>query len=384
MAKFLFVIVAALSLACDRADPLDVGLSSDGKQTTFGTATGSAETGSGNAVAQGAQGYTTSGNEILSPEKMALALSGLNWSGFETANKTLTGLDHVNVQILMQQIKTRGFNVLRIPVTLDVLTATSPVSKVDGVLNPTLAGSTPLELLDHIVTIAKFRNIRIILAVYGCGGPATKGLWYSSSCSEATWLKRLGELAGHFASADNLLGVEPHAKPSAPAQWGGNDETLDFRRAVVEAGKAILAANPSPLVIVGCVLPEAGSSCAFPHDPAELIADPLLKAKIIYSAQADLATDVDGRRDLWEEDFGFIHSQKLAPVMLSSFHVTGSDQNSVEWVAARELVSYISANKMPWTYWELMYSSDEAVGLLMNDYMTFDRDRQRLLDQIIR
>ena len=57
----------------------------------------------------------TSGNKILDASNQVVGLSGLNWFGFETSNNAPHGLWARNWEDMLDQIKSEGYNVIRLP-----------------------------------------------------------------------------------------------------------------------------------------------------------------------------------------------------------------------------------------------------------------------------
>src|SRR5512145_3120231 len=57
----------------------------------------------------------TSGSKILDSSNKEVGLSGLNWFGFETASSVPHVLWTRNWKSVLNQIKRRGYNVIRLP-----------------------------------------------------------------------------------------------------------------------------------------------------------------------------------------------------------------------------------------------------------------------------
>ena len=98
-------------------------------------------------------------------------LTGANWYGFNLEQRMLVGLNVANHDELMDQIASRGINVIRVPISTELLLewrdgeARVPQS-VNASLNPDLAGKTTLEVFDAFLRDAKDRGVKVFLDVH--------------------------------------------------------------------------------------------------------------------------------------------------------------------------------------------------------------------------
>src|SRR3954463_3887811 len=143
----LWAAVAASSMALVGAVAV-IGLNSTASAATGGT-------GSGFLSTQGAQLIDSTGAKVR--------LTGINWFGMETDNKTFHGLwarpwkDHID------QMASLGYNTIRVPFSEDALKPGAVANSVDGYSNPDLVGLTPLQILDKVVDYAGTKGMRILL-----------------------------------------------------------------------------------------------------------------------------------------------------------------------------------------------------------------------------
>src|SRR5258708_3970731 len=73
------------------------------------------------AQAAGAGFWHTSGNEILDTNNQPVRIAGVNWFGFETANFTPHGLWSRDYRDMMNQMKSLGYNTIRLPYSNQML-----------------------------------------------------------------------------------------------------------------------------------------------------------------------------------------------------------------------------------------------------------------------
>ena len=65
--------------------------------------------------------YTTRGSKITDSEGREIRFRGINWFGYNTGDNAFGGLDRCNITDMLGQISSRGFNLLRIPVSCELL-----------------------------------------------------------------------------------------------------------------------------------------------------------------------------------------------------------------------------------------------------------------------
>jgi endoglucanase len=125
----------------------------------------------------------TSGNKILDSSGKTVAFSGVNWFGFETANYAPHGLWTRGMDDMLDQMKAKGYNAIRLPFANAMLKSGVMPSGIDYVKNPNLKGLTALQVMDKLVEAAGARGMKVILDNHRStpgGGPEGGGLWYTS------------------------------------------------------------------------------------------------------------------------------------------------------------------------------------------------------------
>ena len=104
--------------------------------------------------------------------------------GFESSKYIFKGLDVRSFTSIVDQIKSMGFNTIRVPFSSQMLnrTALPAAGDVDYSLNSDLVGLTPLQCLDALVNYCGRVGIRIILTRSSCyaDGQYKEPLWFVS------------------------------------------------------------------------------------------------------------------------------------------------------------------------------------------------------------
>src|SRR5882762_12029522 len=136
--------------------------------------------GSGPLRADGATLVDAGGREVR--------LTGVNWSGLETSAFAPLGLAARNVDDMLDQIVTAGFNTVRLPYSNQLLDSTVKPMNINYGLNPQLRGLNGLGVMDYIVNGAGRRGLRVILDRHRPAADAQTELWYTDKVPEARWI----------------------------------------------------------------------------------------------------------------------------------------------------------------------------------------------------
>lgn len=359
------------------------------------------------AAAPGDGFWSTSGSKIVDSAGNVVRFTGVNWFGFETSNLMPHGIWSANWKALLNQVKSMGLTVIRLPYSDDIM-ANQVVQGVNTAVNPDLVGVTTLALMDRIIDYCGQLGIRVIIDRHRPDSGGQSKLWYTATVSEATWIADMKTLAARYKGDPTVVGFdlhnEPHADGTEPsgtgACWGCGDPARDWRLAAERGGNAVLQANPDLLIVV------EGVSCPSGATPNiwDSIPDPdcgwwggnLTMAgqfpvrlsnprKLVYSAH-DYGMSVSNQQrwfldptfpatlqPFWESMWGYLVRQNIAPVLLGEFGSTLADPRDGVWMPA--LLNYVQSLGMSWTYWSLNPNSGDTKGLLLDDWTSIDHVR---------
>ena len=133
MKRWLAAVAAAVGLAVVTVSPAPAAPSS----TDAGTGSGY---------------YHTVGSQIVDSTGATVRLTGLNWFGMETDNKTFHGLWSSNPwRSMIDQMASLGYNTVRVPFSDDALEAGAIATSINTNTNPDLIGLSPLQILDKVI-----------------------------------------------------------------------------------------------------------------------------------------------------------------------------------------------------------------------------------------
>jgi endoglucanase len=377
--------------------------------------------GSRGARAQGAGYWHTSGNQILDSSGDVVRLAGINWYGFETSDYIAHGLWAQDYKTILNNIKSLGYNVVRIPFS-NQMVESNPVpsnftTSVNGqAANSALVGQTAMTDLDTIVAYAGSIGLRVILDNHRSeagNSNEANGLWYTSAYPQTNWINDWKALATRYSASKftfngnpTVIGFdlrnEPHliANGYSGGCWTGDTESngsyngcptsltsQNWPVAAKAAGNAVLAINPKLLIFIegtDCFSNtcgwQGGNLMGVASNPVVLS----VANQLVYSAH-DYGPNLYGQswfnsgttqsslNAVWNKYWGYISNGGTAPVWLGEFG-TGNNSADIQSSAAgsqgqwfESMVSYLQSNpSIQWTYWAL--NGEDSYGLLDSNY----------------
>ncbi|MEU1511942.1 cellulase family glycosylhydrolase [Streptomyces sp. NPDC005811] len=345
------------------------------------------------AAADAGAGYWhTSGRQILDAAGQPVRIAGINWFGFETGNYVVHGLWSRDYKSMIDQMKTLGYNTIRIPYSDDIFKSSTVPNSIDfsSGKNADLQGLGSLGILDKIVSYAGQDGLKVILDRHRPDAGGQSALWYTAAVPESTWIANLKSLAARYAGQSTVIGIDLHNEPHDPACWGCGDTATDWRLAAQRAGNAVLSVNPDLLVFVEGVQSFNGVSGWWGGNLMGVAQYPVqlnVANRVVYSAH-DYATSVAQQSwfsdpafpanmpGIWDKYWGYIFKQNIAPVWVGEFGTTLQATVDQQWLAA--LVSYLrptstyGADSFHWTFWSWNPNSGDTGGILKDDWQTVD------------
>jgi endoglucanase len=358
----------------------------------------------------------TSGNKILDSTGATVRLTGINWFGMETDNKTFHGLWSSNPwRSQLDTMARLGYNTLRVPFSDDALKSGAVATGINDFTNPDLVGNSPLQILDKVVAYAGTKGMRIILDRHRPTAAGQTALWYTAGVPESTWISNWQALARRYAGNTTVIGAdlhnEPHAEGTNPAAtgscWGCGDTTRDWRLAAERAGNAILSVQPNWLIFVeGVSCPSGGLSNVWDNDTSNdedcgwwggnlskagqfpvrlsvanrLVYSPHEYATSVYhQAWFDDPSYPANMPAIWDRYWGYLYKQNIAPIMMGEFGSTL--QNPVDTVWLRNLLAYTGTgvDGMSFTYWSWNPNSGDTGGIALDDWTNVNTTKQAII-----
>ena len=217
-----------------------------------------------------AAGYTVQSGKIYDPNGSELQVRGVSHFGFNATILQPQYLWAMGWKEQIAQMKSLGFNAIRVPFVPDTLYNTTTVenlSYIDPVLNPELIGKTPLQVLDLWMAEADRQGMYILLDFHSVSkqrqyptwfvsNPADFGLIYNNQAyTKENWTRDLSFVAQRYASLPHFFGIDIYNEPSGIVRWSTGDANVTdpayhWKDAAEFAAAAVLSANPNLLIFV--------------------------------------------------------------------------------------------------------------------------------------
>jgi endoglucanase len=359
----------------------------------------------------------TQGNRIVDSTGATVRLTGINWFGMETDNRTFHGLwanPPATWSGQIDRMASLGFNTLRIPYARDALQPGATATSINTWTNPDLVGLSPLQILDTVINYAGSKGMRVILDRHRPTAAGQTPLWYTPAVSEASMIADWQMLAQRYAGNTTVIGAdlfnEPHADGTDPngtgACWGCGDTARDWRLAAQRIGNAVLQTNPNWLIFVegvSCLsggtpnawdgIPDPWQNCDWwGGNLSQAIAQPVqlsVANRLVY-APHDYAISVYDRQPwfndpnypnnlpaVWDHFWGNIAKQSVAPIMLGEFGSTLANPLDTQWLTT--LMNYLTTNGMSFTYWSWNPNSGDTGGIALDDWYSINQTKYNIL-----
>ena len=349
---------------------------------------------------------STSGNKIVDSSGAQVILQGVNWYGMENEPGTVIGLNARDYKLMLKQIRQTGFNVIRIPFSMQTLIKGKEVSSVADYIgsNRELKDKSPIEVLDALILEANVQGLMIILDNHSQADQGYRNdLWYGQAgYTEDDWVEMWKSLAIRYKDSPNVVGFDLKNEPHGKATWGDGSAT-DFRRAAERAGTAIQEVNPNPLIIVeGIENQVAGGQKLSGHwwggnlegvrnNPVRLpVANKVVYSPHEYGPEVSpqpwlISKNLEKNLlDRWSKGFGYIHDQKIAPILIGEFGAKDFSTKTISGRWMKAFTDYLGKKGMSWTYWAWNPGSGDTGGLLTPDLVTLEKKKMPTILNLIK
>ncbi len=343
------------------------------------------------------------GNKLLDSAGNVVRLTGVNWFGFETSNMAPHGLWARDWLGMLMQIKSMGFNCIRLPFCDSMLDSNSMPQSItyygsdpyrgitNGAINQELQGKNSLQVMDIIIGGCRQLGLKVILDDHSRApdGYANEMLWYTAAVPEAKWISDWVMLANRYKGDNTVvacdLNNEPHGTiQDSGAEWGTGVMAQDWRLAAERCGNAILAVNPGVLIVVEGVEQVGSDAYWWGGNLTGAQAAPVVLShpeKLVYSAH-EYGPEVFAQTwfsdpnfpqnmpAIWDKYFGYLYNSNQNHLLVGEFGIldTAADSGKAgEWFDA--FLQYMGKN-YSWTFWCLNPNSGDTGGLLNYDWTT--------------
>lgn len=334
----------------------------------------------------------TDGARLVDGGGREARLTGVNWFGLETSVFAPHGLWTRNLDDMLDQIVTTGFNAIRLPFSNELLQPSSVPTAIDFHKNPDLKGLNGLQIMDRIIDGAARRDLVVVLDRHRPTADAQSELWYTDRVPERRWIDDWAMLATRYRHQPAVIGADLHNEPHGPATWGDGNPRTDWRQAAERAGNAILEVNPSWLIIVEGIERYGndsywwGGNLEGARDHPVRLSHP---EQLVYSAHdygpgvypqvwfqsPDFPANLPS---IWRRHWAWLKVDQVAPVLVGEFggRSVGPDREGI-W--QRHLIEFLKASGLSYTYWSWNPDSGDTGGILNDDWTSLNHAKLDLL-----
>ena len=365
------------------------------------------------------------GNKIVDKNGKEVWLTGVNWFGYNTGTNVFDGLWAADLNTSITAIADRGFNLLRIPISTELVNnwedGNIPDANFNNATNHYLVGMNSLEIFDYVVGQCRANGIKIMIDFH-CALTDSMGhmkpLWTDGAITEDDYIRALEWMAERYKGDDTIIAYdlknEPHGKQheTPRAKWDNSKDADNWKYIAEKAGKAVLDKNPNVLIMVEGIeiypkdIKKNGNFTSKNEDdyffnwwggnlrgvgdnPVDL---GKYQDKLVYSphdygptvyeqpwCKKDYTFD-SLMKDCWYDNWFYIHDKKIAPLLIGEWGGFMKEPN-LKWMTyCREL---IKENKLHHTFWCFNANSGDTGGLVQGDFITWDEEKYEFVKEVL-
>ena len=368
-------------------------------------------------------------------------LTGCNWFGYNVGSQVFDGVWSQNMHEMLNQIADHGFNLLRVPVSTELLLQwkngdPDPATpKVNQYCNPELTlegieGGTIMysfDIWNYAVKWCRENGIKIMIDIH-CAETASAGhqvnLWYTDKFSTDDWLEALNWFADYYKDDDTIIAIdlknEPHGKADVPdnmARWDDTKDPQNWKYAAERGAASVLSANPNLLIMVEGVevYPKEGYDWTAPaieyttmtefyygawwggnlrgvrehpvdlgEHQSQLVYSPHDYGPLVYNQKwfdKDFTTQtlLD---DYWYDTWAYLCEENISPLLMGEWggfidEEHDADGKNTKWLTL--LRDYMIEHRIHHTFWCFNENSGDTGGLVYDNFGKWDEDKYALV-----
>lgn len=370
---------------------------------------------------------TTEGSHIVDMNGTEVWLTGCNWFGYNTGTNIFDGVWNCNLEESLEAIADRGFNVLRVPMSAELLlqwkNGEYPRANYNNAYNEALNSMNSLEIFDYVLSLCEKNGMKVIIDIHTAKTDASghnHPVWYRDDITEDDFIESLSWCAQRYKANDTIIGYdlknEPHGKASETphAIWNDSDSPDNWKKVAERAGNAVLDANPHALIIIEGIqiYPKNihannfvsandeddyyntwwGANLMGVKDYPIDFGSPERNKQIVYSPH-DYGPRVYEQpwfeggftyeslyRDAWHDYWLYIQEDGIAPIFVGEWggFMEGDNLKWMEYF--RQL---IAEKHLHHTFWCFNANSGDTGGLVKDDFKTWDEEKYDFVKEVL-
>lgn len=370
---------------------------------------------------------TTIDSHIVDKDGKEVWLTGCNWFGYNTGTNMFDGVWNCNLKDSLKAIADRGFNVLRVPMSSELLLQWKrgeyPRANYNNAYNTELNSMNSLEIFDYVLSLCEQNGMKVIIDIHTVKTDASghnHPVWYREDMTEDDFIDSLSWTAERYKNNDTIIGYdlknEPHGKAAENphAIWNDSKDKDNWKRVAERAGNAVLDKNPNALIIIegiqiyprdikannfvskdddndyyntwwGANLmgvkdypidfgsPERNKQIVYsPHDYGPRVYEqPWFKGGFTYESLY---------KDAWHDYWLYIAEEDIAPIFVGEWggFMEGDNLKWMEYF--RQL---IAERHLHHTFWCFNANSGDTGGLVKDDFKTWDEEKYNFVKAVL-
>ena len=354
-------------------------------------------------------------------------LTGVNWFGYNTGTNMFDGVWNCNLKDSLKAIADRGFNVLRVPMSAELLLQWKkgeyPRANYNNAYNTELNSMNSLEIFDYVLSLCEQNGMKVIIDIHSVKTDASghnHPVWYRDDMTVDDFIASLSWVAERYRNNDTIIGYdlknEPHGKAaeSPHAIWNDSKDKDNWKMVAERAGNAVLDKNPNALIIIEGIqiYPKDiktnnfvskdddndyyntwwGANLMGVKDyPIDFGSDERNK-QIVYSPH-DYGPRVYEQpwfkggftyeslyKDAWHDYWLYIAEDDIAPIFVGEWggFMEGDNLKWMEYF--RQL---IAEKHLHHTFWCFNANSGDTGGLVKDDFKTWDEEKYNFVKAVL-
>lgn len=377
--------------------------------------------------------------EIVDMNGNPVWLTGCNWFGFNVGSQVFDGVWSQNMHSMLTQIADHGFNLLRVPMSTEILLQWKngdpdpAVPKVNQYENPELTlegieGGTIMysfDIWNQAVEWCRELGIKIMIDIHSAE-TASAGhqvsLWYTDKFTAEDWYTALEWFADYYKDDDTILAIdlknEPHGTADTPnimAKWDNSTDPTNWKYAAETCAARVLAKNPNLLIMVEGteVYPKFEEGADWNSQNIDYSRYPYsyyhhtwwggnfrgakdypidlgeYQSQLVYSPHdyGPLVFEQDWfyegftqetlLKDCWYDNWFFIQDTGMAPLLMGEWGgFMDGDRNEAWMVYLRD---FMIEHRIHHTFWCFNENSGDTGGLVYDNFGKWDEEKYALV-----
>lgn len=362
----------------------------------------------------------TQGSKIVDVEGRTVWITGINWFGYNTGTNTFDGLWSVNLGEALEAIADHGFNMLRIPISTELLHQWSngefPRANINLNTNPKLAGLNSLEVFDKVIDEADKIGLKIMIDVHSAKTNAMghfHPLWYHDNITVDVFYNTWVWLAERYKNDDTILAFdlenEPHGKfysdPNKSAIWDSSSHPNNWKAVAEELSNRILQVHPNILILIEGIETYPKNGAPYESKIEEDYHDNWWGGNLRGVKDHPIATQIPNQivysphdygpavykqpwfyegfnketlyEDVWRDNWFYLMENDTYPLLIGEWGGFLDGGDNQKWQEA--LRDFIVEHKIHHTYWCFNANSGDTGGLVDHDFKTWDEEKYQLI-----